>query len=250
MIKRIYILIILILIIQSSVAIAQTSTIYFYRPKGVVFSNTTLIIAVNDTSKITLTNGSYQELKTNVATLDFITSIDNVGIKHLNIEKGKSYYIRAELKGLNSVNLILETEFAGKPAIERLKTDKEAKETHTENLKKVNVVDVVPLPEPKENEATIYLFRPFNVIAVTFIAKVTDGEYLYEMKNKSSCVITTSKEELNLKTVNEGASISNTSLKLKLEKGKVYYVAVIRNGGAVVLSEAKKDYAKQEMKLQ
>lgn len=247
--KNRFLNLLLVGLLQLLCAEAFSSTVYFYRPKSLLMSGTKLTIAINDTLKFDLTNGSFHQFETNAKSISIITSANNSGVKNIALEAGKNYYVRVEMKGINSVELIQETEFAGKPAIERLKADSKAEE-EAKNLKTVNVTNVLPLPDSTADKATIYLFRPFNVVGVSFIAKVSDGENVYEMKNKSSHVITTDKSEIHFRTVNDGASISNTTLDLKLQKGKVYYVAVLRNGGAIVLSEAKKEYARQEMKLQ
>ncbi|MBX9853662.1 MAG: DUF2846 domain-containing protein [Cytophagaceae bacterium] len=228
---------------------AQSSTVYFYRLKNLVMANTPCEVTVNDTLKFILINGSYHIVNINADSIRLAASPNNIGSKSLRLEKGKTYYIAAEMQNMNAVNLMEKNEFAGKPAIERLEADAKAKEINTENLKLIKITSVSPLPEAKENAAVIYLFRPFNVTGLNLLIKVSDGEFLYEMKNNSSYVIASDKKEVTLISVNEGSNTTNTSLNLKPEKGKVYYVAVLRTGGAIVLSESKMEYAKKEMKL-
>jgi hypothetical protein len=247
MIKKSFILSVLVALSFNS--FAQSSTVYFYRLKSTFMANTNCIIAVNDTAKFTLSNGSYYKMTTNAEFIEFITSVNNTGIKNLKLEKGKIYYIAAEMD-INAVKLILKDEFTGKPAVERLEADKKVKETDSGNMKTVKVTTVAPIPVASEEFATIYLFRPFNVAGVNFFIKVSDGTVLYEMKNNSSYVISSVKEEITFTTMQEGSNTSNTMLKLKVEKGKVYYLAVLRSGGAIILTETKEEYAKKEMKLQ
>lgn len=210
-------------------------------------ANTDLTVSVNDKEKFSLSNGSYYKLETEIDSISFITSLNNSGIKGLRLTKGNTFYIQAEMLGPNNVELKAQTEFSGKPAIERIDVDKLS--TESSNLTTIKVNTVEPLPQAKEDAPVIYLFRPFNVAGVSIIARVTDGKNVYEMKNNSSTVITATAGEIFIRTINEGKNISNTSLKLNLEKGKVYYVAVLRSGGALVLTETKMEYAKQEMKL-
>jgi hypothetical protein len=210
-------------------------------------ANTDLTVSVNDKEKFSLSNGSYYKLETESDSISFITSLNNSGIKGLRLTKGNTFYIQAEMLGPNNVELKSQTEFSGKPAIERIDVDKLS--TESSNLTTIKVNTVEPLPQAKEDAPVIYLFRPFNVAGVSVIARVTDGKNVYEMKNNSSTVITATAGEIFIRTINEGKNISNTSLKLNLEKGKVYYVAVLRSGGALVLTETKMEYAKQEMKL-
>ena len=212
-------------------------------------ANTPCEITVNDSIKFTLVNGSYHVVNIKADSIRLTASPENIGRKTLKLEQGKVYYIAAEMQNMNAVNLIIKDEFAGKPAIERLDADAKAKEINTRSLNLVKVTSVASLPESKENGAVIYLFRPFNVAGVNLLIKIADGESLYEMKNNSACVISTDKNEITLRSVNEGSNTSNTSLNIKLQKGKVYYVAVLRSGGAIVLSESKMEYAKKEMKL-
>jgi hypothetical protein len=248
MLKKLFLIV--FIVISTSSAFAQLSTVYFYRLKSLFLSNTEIAIAINDTSKISLTNGSYKPLNTHATQLNMITSINNNGLKNLTLEKGKTYYIEVEVLSPTTISLTPRSEFTAKPALERLETDAKSKTINTSNLKSVKVISVAPIPQPTEDKATIYLFRPFNVSGVNLNIKISDESNLYEMKNKSSYVITTDKSEINFTSVNEGNNTSNTSLKLKLEKGKAYYVAVLRTGGAIVLSETKEQYAKNEMKLQ
>jgi hypothetical protein len=215
-----------------------------------MLANTEFILSVNDTLKIYLANGSYKAVKTDAKVINMITSINNAGIKSLTLEKGNTYYIEVDVQGPTTIALTSRNEFTAKPAIERLDADTKVNEINTSDLKPIKVTTVAPLPSPSEDKATVYLFRPFNVTGVNLIVKVSDKTHLYEMKNKSSYVITTDKNEIHLTSVNEGNNTSNTSINLKLEKGKVYYVTVLRTGGAIVLSETKEQYAKNEMKLQ
>lgn len=248
MYKKIVLFIAIIFIASS--AFSQSSTVYFYRLKNILLSNSEIIISVNDTLKISLTNGSYKTIKTDASAIQMITSINNSGLKNLNLEKGNTYYIEVDVQGPATISLTSRTEFAAKPAIERLDADTKVSEIKTSELKPIKVTTVAPIPSPSGDKATVYLFRPFNITGVNLNVKVSDKTYLYEMKNKSSYVITTDKNEIDLTSVNDGNNTSNTSINLKLEKGKVYYVAVLRTGGAIVLSETKEQYAKNEMKLQ
>lgn len=246
--KRFFILIFIILTGLPFTSFAQSSTIYFYRLKNVVMASNIFIVAVNDTGKVTLSNGSYQVMKTDADSVHFMTSANNTGIKTLKLEKGKTYYIELQ-PGINSVNLIQQNEFTGKPAVERLEADQKSRDIKTSDLRPVKVTSVAPIPAASGNEALIYLFRPFNVTAVNLVIKVSDGSSVYEMKNNSSHVVSSAGQEITFTSINEGANTSNGSVKVKLEKGHVYYVAVLRTGGAIVLTETKEDYARKEMKL-
>lgn len=249
MTRKFFPIVLFFLVIHTTTLFAQSSTVHFYRLKSLYMANTSCIIQVNDKDKFEITNGSYYTLRTDSSSINMITSVNNTGIKNLSLEKGKTYYIEVT-QSLNSVALALKDEFSGKPAIERLEADKKAKEMGTGNLKTVKVTTVAPIPYSNPEVATIYLFRPFNVAGLNLTIKVSDGEFLYEMKNNSSYAITTGPKEITFISVNEGSNTSNGSVKLKVEKGKVYYVAVLRTGGAIVLSETKEEYAKKEMKLQ
>lgn len=240
--------ILLLLFSISTAGFTQKTTIYFYRLKNLFLASTDLGITVNDSIRFTLSNGTYYKLETTADSISIETSLNNIGLKGFKPEKGKTYYIQAELRTLNSVELWEQTEFSGKPAIERLEADKMLKDS--EKLSSVKVTTVTPLPEAKEDAALIYLFRPFNVAGVNLIANISDGKTVYEMKNNSSIIISKEAGEITLRTMNEGKNTSNTSLKLNLEKGRVYYVAVLRTGGALVLTETKAEYAKKEMKLE
>ena len=227
---------------------AQQSTVYFYRLKSLAFANTEPGIMVNDSLTFSIANGSYYKLETESDSIRIISNLHNQELQGLKLEKGKTYYIQVEVQGPNSAALILQTEFKGKPAIERLDVDKLAGKS--ENLETVKVIGVAPLPKAREDQAVVYLFRPFNVTGMTIVAQVSDGNKVYEMKNNTSIELIEEPGEIIFRTVNEGKNTSNTSLKLNLEKGKVYYIAVLRSGGALVLTETKEDYAKMEMKLE
>lgn len=226
---------------------SQKSTVYFYRLKSLAFANTDAGIMVNDSLTFSVANGSYYKLETESDSIGIISNLNNQGLHGLKLEKGKTHYIQVEVQGPNSVALIHQTEFSGKPAIERLDADKLA--AQSENLEKEKVTGIAPLPEAIEDKAVVYLYRPFNVTGMTIQAPVSDGNKVYEMKNNSAIVLTEVPGEIIFRTVNEGKNTSNTSLKLNLEKGKVYYIAILRSGGALVLIETKEDYAKIEMKL-
>lgn len=228
---------------------AQPATIHFYRLKNVLLANTDCMVIVNDTSKFSLSNGSYHTLVTDAPAIDIVTSLTSTGTKKLTLDKGKTYYMELDIQNNTSVNLALRDEFSGKPAVERLEADRKAEEIKSASLQSIKVTAIEALPEPEEGTAKIYLFRPFHVIGVTSPVKVTDGEAIYEVKNFSSHVISSDKKEVTLTTVQEGKSTSNSSLKLKLEKGQIYYVAILRSGGAVILTNAKREIAKKEMKL-
>lgn len=239
-------LLLLLFALPAASLLAQTSTVYFYRNKSLIMSNSGCMLIVNDSSKVSLANGSYEVLKTSAASIDIVTSVKNIGLKNLSLEKGKTYYIELDPKNPSTVELIQRNEYMGKPAIERIDADKMAESAA--ELKTVQVTEVASMPAQEEEQSKIYLFRPFNVLGINNQIKVSDGEVVYEMKNNSAHVISTTKGEMNLVTVLDAKGSSNSSLKLKLEKGKVYYVAVLKSGGAIILSESKEEYAKKEMK--
>jgi hypothetical protein len=225
------------------------STIYFYRLKNMIMSNTPIDFAVNDTAKFSLENGSYYKMQTNATSIDIVTSVNNIGVKNVKLQNGKTYYVDLRIKNLTTINLTLEDDYAGKPAIERLEADKKAKELSTANLKTIKVLETEPLPAASPDQVKIYLFRPFDAVGAFKYVKISDGEVIYDMKNNTAHVITTDKDNITFSTIQEGIATSNTSLNVKLQKGKVYYVAVVRSGGAIVLSETKEEYARIEMKL-
>lgn len=248
MLKRKSLLLLLILIGAVSSVCAQTSTVHFYRNKSLIMSNSGCMLIVNDTAKFSLTNGSYFTMTTGAESIDIVTSANNIGLKNLKLEKGKTYYIEIDPKNPTTVELLLRSEYMGKPALERIETDKLAAETSEADLKKVKVTSVSSMPEAEENSTKIYLFRPFNVMGISNMIKISDGECVYDMKNNSAHVISTDKKEITFVTLHEAIGSSNSSLTLKMEKGKVYYVAVLKSGGAIILSDSKEEFARKEMK--
>lgn len=249
MIPKKNVFVVLLLLCATATSFAQ-STVYFYRLKSLYMANTSCKVTVNDTLQFIVNNGGYREVKTTGESLKIKTSPANQGIQDLKLEKGKTYYIEVKPKGLNSVELVLSSEYSAKPAIERLQADEKVQETSKENLKTMKVTSVESLPKPEEGVSKIYIFRPYNITGVSMMVKVAAEDSLFIFKNFSSHTYSTTSGEITLRTINDQVNTSNSSLNLKLEKGKVYYVAVLRSGGAIVLTDAKEGYAKTEMKLQ
>lgn len=247
MIRKIQVLAVLFWL-TSSIALAQ-STVYFYRLKNIYMANTSCKVTVNDTARFIINNGGYHEVVTSAGHIAIKTLPANTGLQELKLEKGKSYYVEIRMKGLNSVELVQVDEFTARPAIERLKADERAQQAGEENLKTLKVTEVPALPQPNPEVAQIYLFRPYNIAGVSLMIKVAAEDSLFIMKNYSAHTYSTKSSEITLRTVNEQVNTSNSSLHLKLEKGKVYYVAVLRSSGALLLTEAKEGYARTEMKL-
>lgn len=230
--------------------LTEASTIYFYRLKNMFMLNSECAVVINDSIKFSLANGTYYKFDTDADAINIVTSYNNLGLKNLKIEKNKTYYFQVEFKTITSVNVIQRDANAGNEAIERLKVDQEVKNINADSLKHISVTTIAPIPKGTEDCAKIYLFRPFNVTGVSGNVNITDGENLYELKNNSSYVIMiSSHSSVTLTTVRESIHTSNSTVKLNTQLGGVYYVAVIRSGGAFILTQTTEEYAKNEMKL-
>lgn len=246
--KKILALSILVSLLSFSVK-AQSTEIYFYRLKNLVAAGSNCMIALNDTLKFTLANGSYHKVSLDAKSVEITSSMTNIGIKKLDLQKGKTYYIEADVQSFNKVNFILRDENSGKAAIDRFEADEKVKDLDPKSLPVIKVTEIAPIPSPDESVARIYLYHPFNLTVINSSIKVSDGKTFYDMRNNSAHVISTTESSINLMTAYDGHNSSNTSINLNLEKGKVYYVAIIRTVKAVVLRETPKEYAVKEMKL-
>lgn len=234
---------------------AQSSTVYFYRPEKFPGNNKVIKFKINDSQTIRLHKVEIIKVDINSPIMTFKMLdlfIDNK-IDTLKVESGKTYYVRVDynpkLGPIDQVKVQYVPESIGEKEVwETEYNNGQIQLPYSSNPKVLKTNSIVQIPTRDENKCLIYFFRPKKFFAWKMPVKIKLSDSLkLSVANNASFVYSSEPGELFLLTTNRDNYISDTSLKLRVEKGKVYFVHIYFDGYVIRMKEATKDEARKMM---